>query len=80
MLLLLLMDAMLSGGLAKGRWAVLGMVTEGGDWVDRTSHFYGSHKDLWKKHSNFYAGCVSFSVDWLFWNLYGSYIAPRSLL
>ncbi len=25
------MDAMLSGGLAKGRWAVLGMVTEGGD-------------------------------------------------
>ncbi len=27
-----------------------------------------------------YAGCVHFTVDWLFWNLYGSYIAPRPLL
>ncbi len=38
------MDAMLSGGLAKGRWAVLGMVTEGGDGVVLISHLYGSHK------------------------------------
>ncbi len=42
------MDAMLSGCLAKGRWAVLGMVTKGGDWVVRMSHFYGSHKGSWK--------------------------------
>ncbi len=28
--------------------AVLGMVTEGGDWVVMTSHFYGSHKGWWK--------------------------------
>ncbi len=80
------MDAMLSGGLAKGRWAVLGMVTEGGDWVVRTSHFYGSHKGSWKgtrareKAQLLYAGCVHFTADWLFWNLYGSYIAPRPLL
>ncbi len=32
------------GGLAKGWWAVLGMVTEGGDLVVLTSQFYGSHK------------------------------------
>ncbi len=31
-----------------GRWGVLGMVTEGGDWVTRTSHFYRSHKGSWK--------------------------------
>ncbi len=27
-----------------------------------------------------YAGCVRFTVDWLFWNAYGSYISPRPLL
>ncbi len=31
-----------------GRWAVLGMVTEGRDWVVRTSHFYRSHNGLWQ--------------------------------
>jgi len=40
--------AMLSGGLAKGQWAVLRMTTEGGDWVVLTSHFYRSYKGLWK--------------------------------
>ncbi len=33
-----------------------------------------------EKTQQLYAGCVHFTVDWLFWNLYGSYIAPRSLL
>ncbi len=72
--------AMLSGGLAKGQWAVLGMVTEGGDWVVLTSHFYRSHKGSWKKSQLLYVGCVSFTVDWLFWNIYSSSIAPRPLL
>ncbi len=62
-----------------GRWAVLGIVTEGGDWVVRTSHLYRSHKDLWKTQL-LYADCVHFTVDWLFWKIYGSYIAPRPLL
>ncbi len=26
-----------------------------------------------------YGGCVHFTVNWLFWNLFGSYIAPRPL-
>ncbi len=43
------MDEMLSGGLAKGRWAVLRMVTEGGDRVVLMSHFYRSKKGLVKK-------------------------------
>ncbi len=55
------MDAMLSEGLAKWRWAVLGMVTEGDDWVVRTSHFYGSYKGSWKAQL-LYAGCVHFTV------------------
>ncbi len=38
----------LSGGLVKGWWAVLGLVTEGGDRVVRTLHLYGGHKGLWK--------------------------------
>ncbi len=38
------MDVMVSGGLGKGWWAMLGMVTEGDDWVVLTSHFYGSKK------------------------------------
>ncbi len=44
------MEAMLSGGLAKGRWVVLGMVNEGDDWVVRTSHFT-EVKGLVKMHS-----------------------------
>ncbi len=68
---------MLSGGLAKGWWVVLGMVTEGGDWVVLTSHFYGSDKGSWML---LYAGCVNFTVDWQFWKLFGICIAPRPLL
>ncbi len=49
------------------------------DWVVLTSYFYGSHKGS-EKAQLLYAGCVHFTVDWLFWNLYGSYIAPRPLL
>ncbi len=45
----------------------------GSDWVVLTSHFYGSHKGSWKSQL-INAGCVQFTVDWLFWNLYGSYI------
>ncbi len=62
-----------------GKRTVGGARDGGGDWVVRTSHFYGSHKGSWKNTAT-YAGCVHFTVDWLFWNLYGSYIAPRSLL
>ncbi len=43
------MDAMLSGGLAKAWWVVLGMVTEGGDGVVQTSRSQG----LVKRHSYF---------------------------
>ncbi len=49
------------------------------DWVVLTSYFYGSHKGS-EKAQLLYAGCVHFTVDWLFWNLYGSYIVPRPLL
>ncbi len=72
------MDAMLFGGLAKGWWVVLGMVTEGSDWVVLTSRFYVTTAR--EKAQLLYAGCASFTVDWLFWNLYGSYISPRPLL
>ncbi len=48
-----------------------------GDWVLLT--FLQKSQGLVKKHS-YYAGCVHFTVEWLFWNLYGCYIAPRPLL
>ncbi len=51
------MDTMLSGGLAKRGWAVLGIVTEGGDWVVLTSYFYRSHKGLWKITATLYRLC-----------------------
>ncbi len=57
------------GGQCSGSWLKVG------DWVVWTSHFYGSHKCSWKITAD-YSGCVHFTVDWLFWNLYGSYIAP----
>ncbi len=64
-------------GFGKGRWVCSGW------WqhhpVVLTTHFYGSHKGSWKSQL-LYAGCVHFTVDWLFRNLYGSYIAPRPLL
>ncbi len=69
---------MLSGGLAKGRWAVLGMVTEGGD-LSSWHHIFPEVTSACEKAQLLYAGCVHFTVDWLFWNLYGSYIAPRPL-
>ncbi len=46
------MDATLSGGLAKGGWAVLGTVTEGGDSsLDVT--FLQKSQGLVKKHHYF---------------------------
>ncbi len=63
--------AMLSGG----RWAVLGMVTES-FW----HHIFTEVTSAREKSPIVYAGCVRFTVDWLFWNIYGSYIAPRPLL
>ncbi len=45
-------------------------------WLDR----HGSHMRSWNKSPLLYAVCVHLTVDWLFWNLYGSYIAPRPLL
>ncbi len=56
---------MLSGGLSEGWWAVLRMVTEGGDWVVLTSHFYGSHKGSWKATATLYRLCVIYCGLWL---------------
>ncbi len=54
------MDAMLSGGLAKGRWAVVGMVTEGSSDVT----FLRKSQGLVKKHSNFMqAVCTLLWID-----------------
>ncbi len=41
--------------------------------------FLRTSQGLVKRHS-YFMQAVSFTVDWLFWNLYGSYIAPRPLL
>ncbi len=49
------MDVMLSGSLTKGRWAVLGMVTEGGD--------SSSVITVLQKSQLLYAGCVHLTVD-----------------
>ncbi len=46
------MDEMLSGGLAKGRWAVIGMVTEGGNSSSDIT-FLQKSQGLVKKHSYF---------------------------
>ncbi len=55
------MDAMLSGGLAKGQWLVLGLVTE----VVWTSQFT-EVTSAREKAQLLYAGCVHFTVDGLF--------------
>ncbi len=62
-----------------GRWAVLGMVTEGGD-SSFGRHIFTEVTRAREKAQLLYAGCVHFTVDWLYWNLYGSYIAPRPQL
>ncbi len=43
-------------------------------------HIYTEVTRTREKAQLLYAGCVHFTVDWLFWNLYDSYISPRSLL
>ncbi len=54
------MDAMLSGGLAKGRWAVLGMC----DWKTCGDTFLQKSQGLVKKHSNFMqAVCTLLWID-----------------
>ncbi len=58
------MDVLLAGGLAEGQWAVLGMVTEGGDRVVQTSHhIFTEVTRAHEKVQLLYAGCVSFTVD-----------------
>ncbi len=53
------MDVMLSGVLAKGRWVVLGMVTEGSD---SSSDIFT--EGLMKKHSYFMqAVCTLMWID-----------------
>ncbi len=48
------MDAMLSGGLAKGWWAVLRVVTERGDGVSSSDvTFLQKSQGLVKRHSYF---------------------------
>ncbi len=55
-----------------GRWA-----RDGDSGSDVT--FLWESQGLVKKHL-LYADRVHFIVDWLFWDLYGSYIDPRCLL
>ncbi len=59
--------------IVAGGW----MVTEGGDWG---RHMFTEVTRTREKAQLLYASCVHFTVDWLFWNLYGSYIAPRPQL
>ncbi len=61
--------AMLSGGLAEGWWVVLGMGTKGGD-SSSGHHIFMEVTRAHEKSQLLYAGCVSFTVDWLFWNLH----------
>ncbi len=52
-----------------------------GDWRRwLSSHIFTEVTRACEKAQLLYAGCVHFTVDWLFWNLYGSYIAPRPML
>ncbi len=51
---------MLSGVLAKGRWVVLGMVTEGSD---SSSDIFTEVTRAREKTQLLYAGCVHFNVD-----------------
>ncbi len=59
------------GGARDGDWRRC--------WVVLTSHCYGSHKGSWKGTAALCRLCA-LCMDWLFRNLYGSYIAPRPLL
>ncbi len=56
------------GGARDGDWS----------WWLSSSGVTFLRKSQWlvKRHMLLYAGCVHFTVDWLFWNLNGSYIAP----
>ncbi len=55
------MDAMLSRGLAKGRWAVLGMVTVVYTFSQKIT-FLRKSQGLMKKHS-YFMQAVHFTVD-----------------
>ncbi len=50
-----------------------------GDWR-RWRHIFTEITRACEKAQLLYAGCVHFTVDWRFWNLYGCYIAPRPQL
>jgi len=39
-----------------------------------SSHIFTEVTAPSEKAQLLYAGCVHLSVDWLFWNLYGSYV------
>ncbi len=49
-------------------------------WWLKAVHIFTEVTRTREKTQLLYAGCVHFTVDWLFWKLYGSYTAPRSLL
>ncbi len=59
MLLLSMYGVMLSGGLAKGRWVVLGMVIEGGDSSSDITSLRKS-QGLVKNHSYFMQAVCTF--------------------
>ncbi len=61
------------GGRCSGWW--LKAVTE-----EFWRHIFTEVPRAREKSQLLYSGCVSFTDDWLFWNLYGSYIASRPLL
>ncbi len=67
--------------LGFGRRTVGG--ARGGDWRRWMSSydvtFLRKSQALVKRH-RYFNYCVHFTVDWLFWNVYGSYISPRPRL
>ncbi len=52
------MDEMLSGGLAKGRWAVIGMVTEGGNSSSDITFLQKSQGLVKKKKHSYFMQAV----------------------
>ncbi len=56
-----------------------------GWWLKAVTEYFWHHiftevTRAREKSQLLYAGCVSFTVYWLFWNLHGSYMSPRPLL
>ncbi len=62
-----------------GKRTVLGMVTEGSDWVVRMSHFYRSHKGSWKGTATLCWLCALY-CELTVLKLICSYISPRPVI